>query len=321
MIRQNLPEDLKTYFGELDNPTYDFSKCEVMERINYLLFTLTLYKLPDLYKVLGKDNPIYVYSLTIGKKARKTVNCTDILGGVFKYNNLTKHVTANYPIAFINAICCVLFCRWNCFILTTNNKGMFDDGDTVENFALSLKNIAYNNIQVVRFIKTLSTTDINNIYAIGVSLGALTMIDVYAIENSYKKLVVILGGTPIDEIIFNSSEGMVKNFFNRMAQNVYGTYKEAQAKITEAVAPFDKVVQYADGSGMSVITVTSGDTSIPSNTQKQLIFICKPTDIVAINYNKTLAKIKKLANGHYQALIWYPYLVYRSIKFLSKKEV
>jgi len=320
MIRQNLPEDLKTYFGELDNPAYDFSKCEVMERINYLLFTLTLYKLPDMYKVRATDSPVYVYSLTIGKKARKTVNATDILGGVFKYNDLTKHVTANYPIAFINAICCVLFRRWNAFILTTNNKGMFDDGDTAENFALSLKNIAYNNIQVVRFIKTLPTTDVNNIYAIGVSLGALTMIDVYAIEDSYKKVVVILGGTPIDEIIFSSSEGMVKNFYNRMAE-LYGSYKEANRKITEVVAPFDKVVQYADGSGMSIITVTSGDTSIPSNTQKQLIFICKPVDIVAINYNKTLAKIKKLANGHYQALIWYPYLVCRSIKFLSKKEV
>ena len=320
MIRQNLPEDLKTYFGELDNPTYDFSKCEVMERINYLLFTLTLYKLPDMYKVRATDSPVYVYSLTIGKKARKTVNCTDILGGVFKYNDLTKHVTANYPIAFINAICCVLFRRWNAFILTTNNKGMFDDGDTAENFALSLKNIAYNNIQVVRFIKTLPTTDVNNIYAIGVSLGALTMIDVYAIEDSYKKVVVILGGTPINEIIFSSSEGMVKNFYNRMI-NLYGTERRAQTKITEVVAPFDKAVQYADGKGMSVITVTSGDTSIPSNTQKQLIFKCKPTDIVVINYNKTLAKIKKLANGHYQSLCYYPYLIYRSIKFLSKKEV
>lgn len=319
MIRPNLPEDLKSYFAELDTVS-DFSQCEVMEKINYLLFTLTLYKLPDMYKVLGKDNPIYVYSLTIGKKARKTVNCTDILGGVFKYNDLTKHVTANYPIAFINAICCILFRRWNAFILTTNNKGMFDDGDTAESFALSLKNIAYNNIQVVRFIKTLPTTDINNIYAIGVSLGALTMIDVYAIEDSYKKVVIILGGTPIDEIIFNSSEGMVRNFYNRI-NSLYISKSITQTKITEAVAPFDKAVQYANGSGMSIITVTSGDTSIPSDTQKKLIVLCKPIDIVSITYNKTLAKIKKLSNGHYQALIWYPYLVYRSIKFLSKKEV
>lgn len=317
MIRKNLPEDLKTYFGELDTIS-DFSQCEVMERINYLFFTLTLYKLPDLYKVLGKNNPIYVYSLTIGKKARKTVNCTDILGGVFKYNDLTKHVTANYPIAFVNAICCVLFCRWNCFILTTNNKGMFDDGDTAENFALSLKNIAYNNIQVVRFIKTLPTTDVNNIYAIGVSLGALTMIDVYAIEDSYKKVVIILGGTPINEIIFTSTESMVRNFYNRMS-NLYGGESYAQTKITEAVTPFDQVVQYSNGKGMSIITVTSGDTSIPSNTQKQLIFICKPVDIVSIYYSKLLAKIKKLKNGHYQSLIAYPRLIYRSIKFLSKK--
>ena len=121
MIRNNLPEDLKKYFGELDT-IYDFSQCEVMERINYIFFTLTLYKLPDLYKVLGKDSPIYVYSLTIGKKPRKVVNCTDILGGVFKYNDLTKHVTANYPIAFINAVCCVLFCM-SCH--SPNQSGRF----------------------------------------------------------------------------------------------------------------------------------------------------------------------------------------------------
>ena len=44
---------------------------------------------------------------------------------------------------------------------------MFDEGDTNENFALSLQQIAYNNIQAVRFVQTLATTDVNNIFAVG----------------------------------------------------------------------------------------------------------------------------------------------------------
>jgi hypothetical protein len=183
MIRQNLPEDLKTYYNQLDTIT-NFSQCEILSKKNYLLFTLTLYRLPDLYKVRDIDEPIYIYTLTIGNKPRKTVNATDILGGTLKWNTETKRAWANYPIAFINAICCVLFKRWNAFIIGTNNRKMFDDGDTTENFALSAKNVAYNNIQAVRFIKTLPTTDINNISSIGVSLGALTMVGVFGIEDS-----------------------------------------------------------------------------------------------------------------------------------------
>lgn len=313
MIRETLPDNLKDYFNDIDE-VQDFSQCEVLQRINFWLFTLTLYRLSDLYKVLGKDEYIYIYSLTIGKKKRTTVNCTDILGGVFKWNNATKHATANYPIAFINAICCVLFKRWNAFILTTYNKGMFDDGDTPENFSLALKNVAYNNIQAVRFIKTLDTTDCDKIYAIGVSLGALTLEGTYAIENSYKKAVIIIGGYPLTNIIANSEEGMVKGFYERMIA-LFGN--AAFSEIRSAIKLIEDVYQYAPGDGIFQIMMEDGDTSVPSEYQIQYKQIIRPKEVLALKYRKLFA-IGELKNGHYQTLLYYPYLIYRSLKFLGR---
>lgn len=317
MIRENLSNDLKEYFNDIDSVS-DFSQCEVLQKINFLFFTLTLYKLPDLYKVLDKEEPIYVYSLTIGKKKRPVVNCTDILGGMFKWNNATKHATANFPIAFINAIACILFKRWNAYVLTTYNRGMFTDGTTAENFALSLKNVAYNNIQAVRFIKTLPTTDCDKIYSIGVSLGALTMEGVYAMEDSFKKSVVILGGYPLTSIIATSDEGMVKGFYERMIA-LYGDNVIAITKIREAIAPIEDVFTFAPSEGLMQIRMEDGDTSVPSEYQKQYSEELNIKEIVKLPYKNWIAKIhKELVNGHYQTLLWYPYLIYKSLKFLGK---
>jgi len=313
MIRKNLPQNLKDYFDDIDSIT-DFSQCEILQKINFILFTLTLYRLPDLYNVNDKNESIYVYSLTIGKKKRPVVCATDILGGVFKWNNTTKHATANYPIAFINAICCILFKRWNAFILTTYNKGMFDDGDTPENFALALKNVAYNNIQAVRFIKTLETTDCDRIYAIGVSLGALTMEGTYAIEDSYKKAVIIIGGYPVTSIITDSEEGMVRNFYDRMYK-LYGAL--APMMIHEAIKEIEDTYKYAPGEGIFQILMSNKDESVPSIYQKYYSEVIKAKEVLALPYISLFA-IGELKNGHYQTLLYYSYLIYRSLKFLGR---
>lgn len=312
MIRANLPDYLKDYFNDLDTavPLY---RIEELHKTNYFLFTITLYRLEDLYKIKDKDEPIYVYYLSTGKK-RPTVNCTDILGGVMKWKEDQKRAVANYPIAFINALACVLFKRWNAFIVCTANKKMFDDGDTPENFALSLKNVAYNNIQAVRFVKTLETTDCDKIYAIGVSLGALTMEGTYAIEDAYKKAVIIIGGYPLTSIIAESEEGMVRGFYNRMVA-LYGD--NAQQKISEAIREIETVYQYAPGQGIFQILMSDGDTSVPSRYQLQYKNTVFPKETLELKYRKMFA-VGELKNGHYQTLLYYPYLIYRTLKFLGR---
>jgi hypothetical protein len=316
MIRENLPDDLKEYFNDIDdvNP-FEYGVCEKLHETNYFLFKITLYRLKDLYQVNSKDEPIYVYYLSTGKK-RPTVNCTDILGGVMKWKDEEKRAVANYPIGFINAIACVLFKRWNAFVVCTANKKMFSDGDTAENFALSLKNVAYNNIQAVRFVKTLETTDCDKIYSIGVSLGALTLEGVFGIEDSYKKAVIILGGYPLTSIIATSDEGMVKGFFDRMIQ-LYGDSNTAIQKIREAIAPIEDVYTYAPGNDIMQIRMEDGDTSVPSAYQKEYSLQANVAEIVKLPYRKIFA-IKDLKNGHYQTLLYYPYLIYRSLKFLGR---
>lgn len=317
MIRQTLPENLKEYYNDIELEGYP--KGELLKTINCLLFKIYLYRLPDMYQVNDKNFPIYIYYFSTGKH-RPTVNCTDILGGIMKYNEETKKVTTNYPIAFINAIACILFKRWNAFTVCTDNKGMFNDGNTAENFQLSLKNVAYNNIEAVKFIQTLPTTDNDNIYAIGVSLGALTMSAMLGIEDAYKKAVIILGGYPIDELITTSDEGMVRGFFERMVQ-LYGGVEQAKNKIKESIMTTNEVFKYIPQGSTIVMAMPNNDTSVPSKYQKKLIYLIAPAEIVILKYRKWIGKIiKALENGHYQTLLYYPYLIYRSLKFLSKED-
>jgi len=313
MIRENLSEELKAYYGELEN--VDCSQAELLKKTNYFLFTISLYRLPDLTKIDGKNKPIYVYYLSTGRK-RPVVNCTDILGGTLKWNEEEKRATANYPVAFINAIACVLFKRWNAFIVGTNNKALFDDADSPENFELGLKNVAYNNIQAIRFVKTLPTTDANRIYAIGVSLGALTLSAIAGIEDTYKKIVVILGGYPLDGIIATSDEGMVKGFFERM-QFLYGD--DAQDLIKKAIHNSNETYKYIPKNSVFQVAST-GDTAIPDTYQYKFTDLVQPKETFQVNYNKFFAKMHKtFINGHYQTLLYYPYLMYRSIKYLGGK--
>jgi len=315
MIRNNLPEDLKEYYNDIELEGYP--QGELLKIINFVFFKLYLYRLPDMYRVNEKNQPIYIYYFSTGKR-RPTVNCTDILGGVMKYNEETKKATVNYPIAFINAIACVLFKRWNAFTVCTDNKGMFNDGDSPENFQLALKNVAYNNIEAVKFVQTLSTTDNDHIYAIGVSLGALTMSAMLGIEDAYKKAVIILGGYPLDEIIATSSEGMVRGFFNRMYELYAGDEITVMDEIKEAIMNSNDVFAYIPHRTILLIA-TTGDTSIPDIYQDNLKELIQPKEYFQIKYSKLLAKLSFFRNGHYQALAYYPYLIYKSLKFLSKE--
>jgi len=316
MIRNTLPCNLKEYYGEIEGK--ELPKEELLQVKNFWLFKICLYRLPDMYKVNGKDNPIYIYYFSVGKK-RPTVQVTDILGGTMKYDEVKKKANTNYPIAFINAIICVLFKRWNAFTVCTDNKGMFNDGDTPENFQLSLKNVVYNNLQTLKFIKTLSTTDTEHIYSIGVSLGALVMSGVYGIEDSYKKAVIILCGYPLEEIIATSDEGMVRNFYVRMT-TLYGNSFDAGYRLEIATRNSNDVFYYIPKNTILQIKVDREDTSIANYTQNWFSDLVQSKETIIIKYRKWLGRIHKIfKNGHYQTLLYYPYLMYRTIKFLSKE--
>ena len=59
------------------------------------------------------------------------------------------------------------------------------------------------------------------------------------------------------------------------------------------------------------------DTSIPSECQKEYAKLVKPKEVLTLKYRRFLA-ISKLKNAHYQTLLYYPYLIYKSIRFLNK---
>jgi hypothetical protein len=110
---------------------------------------------------------------------------------------------------------------------------------------------------------------------------------------------------------------MVRDFYNTMFA-YYGT--GAEEAIRFAITNTEEVFKYIPQKTTLVVAMTSGDTSVPSEYQKKLIYLIIPQELVLLNYKKWIAKLFKMfENGHYQALLYYPYLIYRSIKFLAKE--
>lgn len=327
MIRSTLPDDLREYYNDLDNVFWDFDKVEVLEKKKGLfgLYTRYLYKLPDAYEVLGKKDDIYIYHYSKGKK-RPTIICAPILGGKMKLKD--NKWSGNFPIAMINAWVFVVCKGWNALIVCTNNKGLFTDGDTPENFELSLKNVAYNNIQALQYIKTLPETDDDKIYALGVSLGALTMIAMAGIEDSIQAVVGILGGGPLAKVISVSTEGSVRKFFARLQENLNVDADQAQQALMVAIKTDTVRLGYYVPDGTAYMILAEGDTSVDTKCQYILLDAVEPKDHFVNKMPKYfgwlawfkdkpgfLDKISQGSNGHYLTILLYPYLLYKTIAF------
>lgn len=318
-MRECLSQEVKEHFQPLEDARIDLDKVKVLEVRNLWFCKRYLYEIPDAYHPFGGERPVHVYYYE-KRPCVPTVNCTDILGGVMKQDSKGKW-HANLPISFINSMACVIFKGWNAFTVCTDNKQMFTDGaksgNGVEEFQLSLEDVAANNVQALQLIKSLENTS-SEIYAIGVSLGALTMGAIVGLDESYKKAVLILCGYPLHEIIATSSEGMVRDFFSQM-YNKYGvTQGEMKKRLGDAIAMSNRLYDCIPGPCVFQV-IAEGDTSMPTSAQKALRDKVKPVKVYNPSYISWLWG--QFKNGHYQMLLKYPVLLIKSLSFLSKKTV
>jgi len=327
MIRTTLPPELQDYYNDLDTVVWDMDKVLCLEKKKGFLglYTRYLYQLPDAYEILGKKEDIYVYHYNVGKP-RPTILCAPILGGKMEFKN--DKWSGKFPIATINAWIFSVFKQWNAVVVCTNNKAMFTNGDTPANFELALKNVAYNNIQALQFIKTQSVTIPEKIYALGVSLGALTMTGMTGIDDTISACALMLGGGPLTDVIPQSIEGSVYKFFNRLMANLNMTKEELTEEFKKQIKtdPFTLATYIPNGTSFQVIAEC--DTSVPTKAQKQLWGHLAPSDYFInkmpkyfqwLNWLKGkpgfLDKISQGGNGHYLTILLYPYLIYRTMKF------
>jgi hypothetical protein len=330
MIRATLPPSLHDYYNDIDTVEWDMSAVSILEKKKFLfgLFTRTLYRIPDAYHVRNKQEDIYVYHYTVGKK-RPTVFCAPILGGDLKQHPDGKY-KGSFPIAKLNAFLFSLINRWNCVIVCTNNKALFDDSNTPQEFELELKNVAYNNIQTVQFIKSLPDTDIDKIYAIGVSLGGLTVTCMSAIEDSFKIAVIIMAGSPLSYVIAHSTENSVKRFFTRLMRDMSLTHTELANDLQKHIITDPFILSTYIPNDTAFMVIAEHDTSVPTISQKQLWGHVKPNECWINKFPKYfqwlswfegkgwLSNLARLANGHYLTVFAYPYVIIRSMLFFKK---
>jgi len=321
MIRNTLPNDLKEYYNDIDNVSWDTDKVVCLEKKKGFLglYTRYLYLLPDAYEVLGKKQDIFIYHYT-QKKKRPTIICAPILGGKMKKKD--GKWKGSFPIATINAWIFSVFKRWNALVVCTDNKAMFTDGDTPENFELALKNVAYNNIQAIQFIKTLDETDHDKIYALGVSLGALTMCCMAGIEDTIKASVLILGGGPLSIVISQSTEGSVRKFFERFKKSHNLTDEQATLALNEHLKTNTTRLGKYIPDGTSMMILSECDTSVVTDSQKKLLEVVKPREYFLNKLPKYFQWLSifssKASNGHYLTAALYPFLIFKTMLFLHK---
>ena len=332
MIRDTLPDDLKDYYNDLDNTFWDYDKVECLEKkIGLLgLYTRYLYKLPDAYEVLGKKDDIFIYHYS-QKKIRPTIICSPILGGKMKITDSGRW-KGFFPIAKMNAWFFSIFKRWNVLIVCTDNNALFADAETPEKFELSLKNIAYNNIQALQYIKTLPETDKNKIYALGVSLGAITMCCITGIDDSIKAAALVLGGGPLSPVISKSVENGVREFFERLKKNLNADDETVKEALMISIKSDPIRLGYYIPDDTAFMILSECDISVSTACQKILLEVVKPKRYFINKIPKLfqwlswfkgkpgfLDKISKLKNGHYITAVLYPILLIMTLLFFHEK--
>jgi len=320
MIRKNLNLTLKQYYSDMVIEPNFLDEVEVLEKkkIFFGLLTRTLYELPDRYKIFGELDPIYIYEYRpIWSKVKKVVICAPILGGEIEYKK--GKYKGDFPIAKANAIACALFKRWTSIVVCTNNSKLFDDGKDPATFEMSIRNVAYNNIETLRWLELKYGKDIT-IYGLGVSLGALTMGALHGIDDSIEKSVLILGGGPLYTVISNSKEGKVVKFYERMVA-LYNDRTKAEKALKENIVTDPYILGKIIPDNKTLLVIAQKDNSVPTTCQRNLIKVMRPKEVISVNYPKWFKFFgrfnRDFSNGHYLTLILYPYLIYKTFKFFK----
>ena len=326
MIRSTLPKDYQDYYNDIDTTTWNMDKVVCLEKKKGFLglYTRYLYQLPDAYNVLGESEDIYVYHYNTGKK-RPTILCAPILGGDIKWNG--KRFKGSFPVAKLNALIFTIFKRWNSVVVCTNNQTMFDNGTTPANFELALKNVTYNNLQALQFIKKQSVTIPEKIYALGVSLGALTMTVMTSIDDTISACALVLSGGPISKIVPTSTESAVVRFATKMKSDLNLTTEELEVELHKHIKTDTFILAKYIPNGITMQVLALYDTSVSTDAQKMLWGHLAPSVYVINklgNYFQwmkwfkgkgCLDELHKCSNGHYLTFLLYPYLIYKVMKF------
>jgi len=293
-----------------DVPTWDKTKYELLNKQQ--LWRRTWYKieLPAAYREKVTVDIIVPDEKYLRKPTRLVVSL-QILGGKDPVSWIIAHYFAlcGYPALIVH-----------------RSKELFNldfEGNTItqtlQQFDENLRNVSIIHRQAIDFAigylhddLNLSELDTTEVYAMGVSLGAITLSGLSVMEPKISKSVIVMGGCDVGEILTTSKEPSVKRNVDALCQHYYIERADLRAEIRRIVKTDNAKLLYAMAATQGEIpdwkyrmVVSLIDTQVPTRAQKKL---------------RRLIGGKKLyiPTGHYTAAIFLPLILGWARKYFER---
>lgn len=245
------------------------------------------------------------------RKPTKIVICLQILGGADVVSKIFAYYFAlkGYPALIVHR-------SKNLFTLNLQNEHL---EDTLGEFNENIRNVAIIHRQAIDFAlwylyeeSELPQVDKESVYAVGVSLGGITLSGLAAVEDKIEKSVIVMAGGDVGEVLTTSGESRVKRNVDAITKRYGISRDDLKAELRKHVIYGNSKVIYAIGASEGFIPswkyrmfVSLFDRDVPTKTQHTLrkLLNCKAI---------------YMPTGHYTSAIFLPFILWYSRKFFER---
>jgi len=245
------------------------------------------------------------------RKPTTIVVCLQILGGTDVVSKIIAYYFAlkGYPALIVHR-------SRELFKLNLDNELL---EDTLKEFNENIRNVSIIHRQAIDFVlwylseeSELPQVDKESVYAVGVSLGGITLSSLAAVDDKISKSIIVMAGGDVGEVLTTSKEGSVN-------RNIDTLCKQYEISRDELRAALRKYVTY--GNSKVIYSVGATDGFIPE--WKYRMFVSLFDRDVPTKTQHTLRKLLNcktiyLPTGHYTAAIFLPFILWYSRRFFER---
>lgn len=304
-------------------PEWDMTKYAVVKEKDYGNRVWQQIEIPDaqVSEDYGAEPVVVDLVIPKNKKIRRPARLVvslQILGGSDKVSWIIAHFFAlmGYPALVVHR-------SKNLFNLDFEGKTI---EDTLHQLDRNIQDVAIRHRQAIAFaldylntkfcvkndIWELGNVSRDEVYAVGVSLGGITLSGLSVIEPLIKKAVIVMGGGDVAEILTTSKEPKVKRNVDALCASFKISREDLRAKIRKVLQSdnFKMIYKkaYLEGSTDSWkyrMVISLIDTQVPTRTQLRLqrLIGCDALYI---------------PTGHYVAAVFLPMIMWYAYRFFRR---
>lgn len=245
------------------------------------------------------------------RRPTKVVVALQILGGDDVVSKIIAYYFAlkGYPVLIVHR-------SKKLFTLNLQNVHL---EDTLGEFNENIRNVAIIHRQAIDFVlwylsevSQMRELDTSSVYAVGVSLGGITLSGLAAIEDRISKSMIVMAGGDVGEVLTTSNENRVKRNVDAIIKRYKISRDDLRAELRKHVVYGNSKVIYSVGADKGFIPgwkyrmiVSLFDKDVPTKTQHTLrkLLNCKTI---------------YLPTGHYTSAIFFPFILWYSRRFFER---